>query len=160
MARYTKVATPLLLIMSVSPALADEGAPVSMFQATSALALMSRPTPACISAQELAITTAISKFTSRVVEFCSMSISDPSPRPSQPYGFLRQRSWVARSDYRSAPPTVSHRAHGVVTGLINTEKNSGRMGIGDTTPHAQIRWTSGASSNTFYLTGWLPTGTF
>ena len=41
-----------------------------MFQATSALALASRLSPACISVQELATTTALSKFTSRVGKLC------------------------------------------------------------------------------------------
>lgn len=75
----------------------------SMSQITSALVLASRLTQACISAQELATTTAISKFTSRVGKFCLMSISDRSPRQSQPYGFPRPRSWVAGSDWLAEP---------------------------------------------------------
>ena len=51
-------------------------------------------------------------------------------------------------------------AHGEVTGLINAEKTVEGWGLGDTIPRAQIGWTSGAWSNTFYLTGWLPTGNY
>ena len=40
-------------------------------------------------------------------------------------------------------------AHGVVTGLINVEETMEGWGLGDTTPRAQIGWTSGAWSNTF-----------
>jgi hypothetical protein len=51
-------------------------------------------------------------------------------------------------------------AHGEVRGLINVEKTVEGWGLGDTIPRAQIGWTSGAWSNTFYLTGWLPTGNY
>jgi hypothetical protein len=51
-------------------------------------------------------------------------------------------------------------AHGVVTGPIDTEKTVEGWGFGDLTPRAQIGWTSGAWSSTLYLTGWLPTGRY
>jgi hypothetical protein len=92
MARFTKVATPLLLIMSVSPTLADEGASGLYVPGNFGFGAGSRLTPACISAQVLSTTTAISKFTSRVEQLCLMSISDRSPLHSQPSGFQRRRS--------------------------------------------------------------------
>src|SRR5688500_4151899 len=55
-----------------------------MFQVASALTLASRLIPVSISAQQLSTTTAILKFTSRVGQLCLMSISDRSPRHSQP----------------------------------------------------------------------------
>ena len=160
MARFTKVATPLLLIMSVAPTLADEGASGSMSQVTSALVLASRLTPACISAQELATTTAISKFTSRVGKFCLMSISDRSPRHSQPYGFPNTKFLGGRIGLSLGSSYSFAWAHGVVTGLINAEETVEGWGLGDTIPRAQIGWTSSLWSNTFYLTGWLPTGRY
>jgi hypothetical protein len=51
-------------------------------------------------------------------------------------------------------------AHGSVTGNIEAEKTVEGWGFGDLTLRAQIGWTSGAWSNTLYLTGWLPTGRY
>jgi len=51
-------------------------------------------------------------------------------------------------------------AHGLLTGLINEEKTVEGWGWGDLTPRAQIGWTSGAWSNTLYLTSWIPTGRY
>jgi hypothetical protein len=49
-------------------------------------------------------------------------------------------------------------AHGVVRGLINAEETVHGWGFGDTTARVQLGWTSGAWSNTLYLTNWIPTG--
>ena len=51
-------------------------------------------------------------------------------------------------------------AHGVLTGLINAEETVQGWGFGDTTARAQLGWTSGALSNTLYLTTWFPTGRY
>ena len=136
-----------------------KGLRVFMFQATSALALASRLTPACISAQALSTTTALSKVYIEGGKIVLMSISDRSPRHSQPYGFQRRRSWVARSAVLGSSYSFAW-AHGVVTGVINADETVEGWGLGDTIPRAQIGWTSGAWSNTFYLTGWLPTGRY
>jgi len=49
-------------------------------------------------------------------------------------------------------------AHGVLTGLINAEETVQGWGFGDTTARAQLGWTSGALSNTLYLTTGSPPG--
>ena len=52
------------------------------------------------------------------------------------------------------------RLDGVVTGPTNIAETVEGWGFGDTTARAQLGWTSGAWSNTFYLTGWFPTGRY
>ena len=47
-----------------------------------------------------------------------------------------------------------------MTGLRNAEETVEGWGLGDTTARAQIGWTSGTWSNTFYLTSWFPTGRY
>lgn len=49
-------------------------------------------------------------------------------------------------------------ADGEVTGLINAEATVEGWAFGDTTVRAQLGRTSGAWSNTLYLTTWFPTG--
>ena len=89
-----------------------------------------------------------------------MSISDRSPRD---FGAL----WVPETKILGGQFGLSLSssynfawAHGEITGLINAEKTVEGWGLGDTIPRAQIGWTSVAWSNTFYLTGWLPTGNY
>lgn len=108
MARFTKVAIPLLSIMSVSPTLADEGASGLYVPGNFGFGAGVTPDPGLYLSSGVGYYDGDIKFTSRVGKFCLMSISDRSPRHSQPYGFPRRSSWVAGSDCRSAPPTVSH----------------------------------------------------
>src|SRR5215813_8938696 len=88
-----------------------------------------------------------------------MSRRGPTLSGSEPFGFLRQRSWEGISGCRSAR-LISSFGHGVVTGLINADDTVQGWGFGDTTARAQLGWTSGAWSNTLYLTTWFPTGRY
>ena len=111
MARFAKAAAPLLsiiiLIVIVPAALADEAASGLYVPGNFGFGAGVTPGPACISAQDLATTTALSRFTLRAGKLLLTSISDRSPPDSQPCGFLKRKSWAARSDCPSVPLTIS-----------------------------------------------------
>ena len=160
MPRFTKVATPLLLIMSVSPTLADEGASGLYVPGKLRLRRWRHAYPGLYLSSGVVYYHGAIKVYIEGGKIVLMSISDRSPRDSAALWVPETKTWVARSDCRSALPTISRWAHGEVTGLINAEKTVEGWGLGDTIPRAQIGWTSGPWSNTFYLTGRLPTGRY
>jgi len=59
----------------------------------------------------------------------------------------------------ASPAHAVESASGLV-GLTNFAKTIEGSGWGDTTARTQLGWTSGAWSNTFYLTSWFPTGRY
>ena len=108
MARFRKVATPLLLIMSVSPTLADEGASGLYVPGNFGFGAGVTPDPG------LYLSTGIGYYDGDIKVYIEGGkiLLDVDKRPfSTAFAALsisRRRSWVAGSDSRSAPPTVSH----------------------------------------------------
>ena len=160
MARFTKVATPLLLIMSVSPALADEGASGLYVPGNFGFGAGVTPDPG------LYLSSGIVYYDGDIKVYIEGGtiVLDVDKRPFST-GFAAL--WVPKAKILGGRIGLSLAssysfawAHGEVTGLINAEKTVEGWGLGDTIPRAQIGWTSGAWSNTFYLTGWLPTGRY
>jgi hypothetical protein len=160
MARFTKVATPLLLIMSVSPTLADEGASGLYVPGNFGFGAGVTPDPG------LYLSSGVVYYDGAIKVYIEGGkiVLDVDKRPfSTGYAAL----WVPKAKILGGQIGLSLAssysfawAHGEVTGLINAEKTVEGWGLGDTIPRAQIGWTSGAWSNTFYLTGWLPTGRY
>ena len=160
MARFTKVVTPLLLIMSVSPTLADEGASGLYVPGNFGFGAGVTPDPG------LYLSSGVVYYDGAIKVYIEGGkiVLDVDKRPfSTGYAAL----WVPKAKILGGQIGLSLAssysfawAHGEVTGLINAEKTVEGWGLGDTIPRAQIGWTSGAWSNTFYLTGWLPTGRY
>src|SRR4026208_1547603 len=159
-ARFTKVATPLLLIMSASPALADEGASGLYVPGNFGFGAGVTPDPG------LYLSSGIVYYDGDIKVYIEGGkiVLNVDKRPFST-GFAAL--WVPEAKILGGQIGLSLGssynfawAHGEVTGLINAEKTVAGWGVGDTIRRAQIGWTSGAWSNTFYLTGWLPTGRY
>ena len=160
MARFTKVATPLLLIMTVSPALADEGASGLYVPGNFGFGAGVTPGPG------LYLSSGFVYYDGDIKVYIEGDkiVLDVEKRPfSTAFASL----WVPETKILGGQIGLSLGssynfawAHGVVTGIIDAEKTVEGWGLGDTIPRAQIGWTSGAWSNAFYLTGWLPTGRY
>jgi len=160
MARFTKVATPLLLIMNASPALADEGASGLYVPGNFGFGAGVTPDPG------LYLSSGVVYYDGDIKVYIEGGkiVLNVDKRPFST-GFATL--WVPETKILGGQIGLSLAssynfawAHGEVRGLINVEKTVEGWGLGDTIPRAQIGWTSGAWSNTFYLTGWLPTGNY
>jgi hypothetical protein len=160
MSRLTKVATPLLLIMSTIPALADEGASGLYVPGNFGFGAGVTPDPG------LYLSSGVGYYDGTIKVYIEGGkiVLNVEKRPFST-GFAAL--WVPETKILGGQIGLSLGssynfawAHGEVTGLINAEKTVSGWGVGDTIPRAQIGWTSGAWSNTFYLTGWLPTGRY
>src|SRR4029078_3213179 len=160
MAPFPKVATPLLLIMNASPALTDEGASGLYVPGNFGFGAGVTPDPG------LYLSSGIGYYDcdNKVYIEGGRIVLDADKRPfSAAFAAL----WVPETKILGGRIGLSLGssysfawAHCVVTGVIAAEKTVEGWGLGDTIPRAQIGWTSGAWSNTFYLTGWLPTGNY
>ena len=160
MACFAKVAAPLLLIMSISPALADEGASGLYVPGNFGFGAGVTPDPG------LYLSSGVGYYDGDIKVYIEGGkiVLDVVKRPfSTSFATL----WVPETKILGGQIGLSLRssynyawAHGVVTGLIDEEKTVDGWGLGDTIPRAQIGWTTGSWSNTLYLTGWLPTGRY
>lgn len=160
MARFTMVAAPLLLIASLSPALADEGASGLYVPGNFGFGSGVTPDPG------LYLSSGVGYYDGDIKVYIDGGkiVVNVDKRPfSTTFATL----WVPETKILGGRLGLSLRssysyafAHGEVTGLINEEKTAEGWGLGDTIPRAQLGWTSGAWSNTLYLTGWLPTGRY
>jgi len=152
MARFRKVATAFLLIMSVSPTLADEGASGLYVPGNFGFGAGVTPDPG------LYLSSGVGYYDGAIKVYIEGGkiLLDVEKRPfSAAFAAL----WVPETKILGGRIGLSLGssysfawAHGVVTGLIDAEKTVEGWGLGDTIPRAQIGWTSGAWSNTFYLT--------
>ena len=149
MARFWKVATPFLLVMSVSPTLADEGASGLYVPGNFGFGAGVTPDPGLYLSSGLVSYNASIKVLIEGGKLCLMSISDPSPTG---FGAL----WVPETKILGGQIGLSLAssysfawAHGEVTGLITAEKTVEGWGLGDAIPRAQIGWTSGLGQTRF-----------
>jgi hypothetical protein len=160
MARSTKVAISLLLIMNASPALADEGASGLYAPGNFGFGAGVTPDPGFY------LSTGVAHYDGDIRIFTEGGaiVIDAEKRP---YSLVFAGLWVPQAKILGgnlglslASADVFVWAHGVVSGLINAEETVQGWGFGDTTARAQLGWTSGAWSNTLYLTTWFPTGRY
>src|SRR6516165_4840305 len=160
MDRFAKTAAQVLFITIVSPALADEGASGLYVPGNFGFGAGVTPEPG------LYLSSGVGYYngTIRVYIDGGKIVLDVDKRPfSEGFAAL----WVPETKVLGGQIGLSLGssynfafAHGVVTGLINAEETVEGWGWGDLTPRAQIGWTSGAWSNTLYLTSWFPTGRY
>ena len=160
MARFAKVAASLLVIASMSPALADEGASGLYVPGNFGFGAGVTPGPG------LYLSTGAGYYDGDIKVYIDGGkiVLDVIKRPvSSMYAAL----WVPETKILGGQLGLSLRssfnyawAHGVVTGLIAEDKTVAGWGLGDTIPRAQLGWTAGGWSNTLYVTGWLPTGRY
>jgi hypothetical protein len=160
MARFAKAAAQVLSVMIVSPALADEGA--SGLYVPGNFGFGAGVTPDA----GLYLSAGLAHYDGDIRIFIDGGkiVVDADKRP---YSLGFAALWVPKTKVLGgnlglsiSSPDNFVWAHGVVTGLINAEATVEGSGWGDTTGRAQIGWVSGAWSNTFYLTGWFPTGRY
>ncbi len=170
MARFARLAAPLrfaplLVLISIapaglSPARADEGASGLYVPGNFGFSAGVTPPPGVY------LSTGVGYYDGDIKVYIEGGkiVLDVDKRPvSTTFASL----WVPEGEVLGGRLGLSLRssysyawAHGVVTGLVNEERTGEGWGLGDTIPRAQLGWTSGAWSNTLYLTGWLPTGRY
>jgi hypothetical protein len=160
MARFSRVAAQVLLILNASPALADEGA--SGLYAPGNFGFGAGVTPDA----GLYLSTGFARYEGdiRILIDGGVIIADVE---AQPFALAFAALWVPQIKVLGGNLGLSVGsaekfawAHGEVRGLINFEKTVEGWGFGDTTARAQLGWTSGDWSNTLYLTTWFPTGRY
>jgi hypothetical protein len=160
MARFAKVAAPLLLITSISPAFADEGASGLYVPGNFGFGAGVTPGPG------LYLSSGVGYYDGDIKVYIDGGkiVLDVVKRP---FTTMYAALWVPETKILGGQLGLSLRssynyawAHGVVTGLIDEDKTVAGWGLGDTIPRAQLGWTAGGWSNTFYVTGWLPTGRY
>jgi hypothetical protein len=160
MARFAKAAAVLLLIVIVSPALADEAASGLYVPGNFGFGAGVTPDPG------LCLSSGFGHYDGAIKVYIEGGkiVIDVDKRPFSA-GFATL--WVPEAKILGGQVGLSLGssynfafAHGVVTGLINAEKTVEGWGWGDLTPRAQIGWTSGPWSNTLYLTSWFSTGRY
>ena len=157
MARFAKAAAQVVFIMVVSPALADEAASGLYVPGNFGFGAGVTPDPG------LYLSSGLAYYDGSIKVYIEGGkiVLDVDKRPfSAAFGAL----WVPETKILGGQIGLSLGstdnfawAHGVVTGLITAEETVQGWGWGDTTARAQIGWTSGAWSNTLYLTNWFPT---
>ena len=160
MARFTKVAASLLVIASMSPALADEGASGLYVPGNFGFGAGVTPGPG------LYLSSGAGYYDGDIKVYIDAGkiVLDVVKRP---FTTMYAALWVPETKILGGQLGLSLRssynyawAHGVVTGLIAEDKTVAGWGLGDTIPRAQLGWTAGGWSNTLYVTGWLPTGRY
>lgn len=161
MARFlVRTAAVVLLIISVSPAHAVEGASGLMDPGNFGFGAGITPDPG------LYVFSALVRYEGDIRLYIDGGeiIIDATKRPFvSGFGSL----WVPETKVLGGHLGLSlgssytfMQIHGEVTGLTNFAKTIQGSGLGDTNARAQLGWTSGAWSNTFYLTTWFPTGRY
>lgn len=161
MARFVILAgAEVLLIMIGSPAFADEGASGLYPPGNRGFGAGVTPDPG------LYLSSGLVHYEGSIRIYIDggKTVIDVKARPSSaPFGVL----WVPEAKVLGGNIGLSLGfsdnftwLHGLVTGLRNVEETVEGWGWGDTTARAQIGWTSGAWSNTFFLTSWFPTGRY
>ncbi len=160
MVRFLRAAAQVLLIMIASPALADEGASGLYPPGNFGFGAGVTPDPGFY------LSTGVAHYDGDIRVFIDGGkiVLDAEKRP---YSLFFAGLWVPQTKILGGNLGLSLGsadnfawAHGVVSGLINAEETVQGWGFGDTTARAQLGWTSGAWSNTLYLTNWFPTGRY